>query len=113
VKPRLPYNSWVILGLLLVAAASFAMLVLGERGLLELYRLKAESEAIGRGNQELLECNQALSRRLEALQKDPAEVESLARERLGMIKEGEVVYYLPSKAAEGPAAGQQKPAPIR
>ena len=40
--------------------------------------------------------NKSLERRVEALRSDPMEVEREARERLGLVKEGDRVYLLPT-----------------
>lgn len=98
-------KSWVVAGLLLLAASSCGVLVFGQRGLLELRRLRGESAALERSNQELQGRNRGLERRMGALKDDPTTIERLARERLGMVKEGEVVYYLSREGAQGGSLG--------
>jgi cell division protein FtsB len=104
--PLPPKMVWLAGGLLLVAAVSLGWLMVGEKGLLELRRLKAESAEMERGNAGLRRVNQGLSARAAQLKNDPEAIERLARERLGMVKEGEVVYYLPQQR---PQAGQGAP----
>jgi len=84
------------------------MLIFGDRGLLELKRLREESAAVARGNAELGERNRDLTRRVNQTRDDPATLERLARERLGMVKPGEAVYYVPR---DGEGAPAQAPAP--
>lgn len=101
---------WIAAGLL-AAASSCAFIVFGERGLLELHRLNDEKAALERANGELRERNRALEREIKALKDDPAAVERLARERLGMVKDGEVVYYLTREGPKALAPAATRPAP--
>jgi cell division protein FtsB len=105
VKQFIPSKKVLIAsGLLLAAAGSIGMLIFGQRGILELRRLRQEGTTLTRSNDALREHNQLLQRQIGSLRDDPAAVERVARERLGMIKDGEVVYYLPDKAPAPPVA---------
>ncbi len=107
-KPLPSYKFLIAVGLLLAAAMSLSFLIFGQRGLLELCRLRRQHDSVEQGNAELRFRNQALARQVDALRHDPVTIERLARERLGMVKEGEVVYYLPKQTAEsGPTAAKQ------
>lgn len=62
-----------------------------EQAQAKLDRLRAENEALLREN---------------ALAKDPSFIEREARERLGLVKPGEVVVILPDKEATSPATDE-------
>jgi cell division protein FtsB len=83
---------WVIagaLGLLLAAA------VFGENGILHLRRLRTEVHTLHRDVQALEAENDRLSRAIVELRTDPAAVERIAREELGLVRPGERVLRFP------------------
>lgn len=90
--PRGWRPSLVVLGVLalLVGAAIF-----GDTGILHLRRLRAEVEALHRDVQGLEAENERLSRALAELRTDPAAVERIAREELGLVRPGERVLRFP------------------
>jgi cell division protein FtsB len=90
--PRGWRPSLVVLGMLalLVGAAVF-----GDTGILHLRRLRAEVEALHRDVQALEAENERLSRALTELRTDPAAVERIAREELGLVRPGERVLRFP------------------
>ena len=63
-----------------------------EMGTLNLIRMKRQYNRLQAETQSIRQENQILSRRIEALKTDPAAIESLARDQLGLAKEGELVY---------------------
>jgi cell division protein FtsB len=107
------HPGWVvagILGLLLVAA------VLGDNGVLQLWRLQAEVETLHRDVQALEAENDGLSRAISELRHDPATIERLAREELGLVRPGERVLRFPrTPRADGgpgtPVPDAPRPAP--
>lgn len=87
--------------IILAAAAVFllyllASLVLGEMGMVKYYRMKAQHEALDRDIQNLKQDNAKLQREVHALRTDPACIERLARDKLGLARPGEIVYYYKS-----------------
>ena len=63
----------------------------------ELTQYMRMANELERMNQEIVELDQAntrLEREIDLVQHDPFTLEKLARERLGYVKEGEVVYQL-------------------
>jgi len=81
-----------------VAAVLFLVLLLGVAGARSWRDLES-----ARGRQAALELEiaetevrvEALERRIQRLRRDPLLLERLAREELGLVKEGEVVFVLP------------------
>lgn len=83
----------------LLALAGFALLALvwlavDPGGLRHTRRLAADLEAIRADNARIRQENDALRRELQLLADDPAALERAAREELGLIKPGEVVFRL-------------------
>jgi cell division protein FtsB len=66
----------------------------GDRGLLQLATQRQRARALARQLQDLREENRALGAEIEALKTDPAAIERLAREQLGLAKPGEMVFVL-------------------
>lgn len=56
--------------------------------------LQKQLEAVRTENQQLRERNRELARKIIMVKEDMSEVESLARQNLGMIKEGEQFIFL-------------------
>jgi cell division protein FtsB len=108
-----PWSSvWVrrlgIAALLAVALGYVPYHLYGSSGLARYVRLKSERDALHEANLKLHEQNQRLRGELEALSDDEgnlsrAAVERAARDELGLVKSGEVVYQVntpPAKQAE-------------
>lgn len=74
----------VLLNILLV-------IIFGDRGLVELGHLKGERDRLRSDNHVLKEKNLALRREIERLKTDPAYIEHVARQELGMIGRDEVI----------------------
>jgi cell division protein FtsB len=66
----------------------------GDRGILQLLRQRERTEVLAREIETLREENRALAEEILALRRDPAAVERLAREQLGLARPGESVFVL-------------------
>ena len=84
--------------LLGVAACVAAILTLvsavDAKGFRRYLRLRQDVESIQERNRTLTEQNAALLREISALRNDPAALERAAREELGYVKPGELVFHL-------------------
>ena len=92
---------------LVAAAVSLALIaafVFGTRGLLHLRALTAEETTIRQRIAGLLTENQRLRSELHQLRHDDRYLERLAREQLGFVHPGEVVYRFPDPSRSAPAA---------
>ncbi len=83
----------------LIAIAVFAFLYLlvsfifGEMGLIKYYRMKVQYNSLHRDITTLKQDNARLLGDVHALRTDPDYMEILARDKLGLAREGEIVYY--------------------
>jgi len=66
----------------------------GDRGILQLLRQRQRTEALAREIEQLREENRVLAADIVSLRRDPAAVERLAREQLGLARPGESVFVL-------------------
>ena len=82
-----------ILSALIGIAAYFAVFG-GEYSLLDVRRARAERAAAAKRLQELRRVNDSLRAWADSLAADSATIERIARERYGMIREGEVLYRI-------------------
>ena len=64
----------------------------GEKGILQLLRLKKEVIQIKERNIKLEKENQKLREEVKRLQRDKRYIEEIARKELGLVKEGEIIY---------------------
>ena len=72
----------------------------GEHSLLELRRTRAERETEGAELERLRLANDSLKALVDSLETDPELLERLARERFGMIRDGEILYrFAPGDSA--------------
>ncbi|MCP3954477.1 MAG: septum formation initiator family protein [Desulfobacterales bacterium] len=94
----------VLLNILLV-------IIFGDRGLVEVNRLKGEREQQLRENRDLKAKNLALRREIERLKTDPAYIEHVARQELGMIGRDEVIVRFNSPQKKMPAATKKDTQP--
>ena len=78
----------VIMGLLLLGLAVQA--VFGPTGQLEINRLEEEIESLIQEKEALESGNRQVMGEIESLKTDPDTIEKIAREELGLVREGEI-----------------------
>jgi len=79
-----------------VGLVAVGLLVFGGTSLVRVWQMKREVEVLERDIQRLRAEADQLSRTVDRLRDDPALVEQLAREELGMVKGGEKVLKFPA-----------------
>jgi cell division protein FtsB len=84
--------------LILLAVAA----VFGDHGLMHLRALRAAQRQLEVTAFQLQQRNEQLRQHVHRLQSDDLLLEKLARERLGMVKKGEIVYRLTGPQAANP-----------
>lgn len=85
--------SWLLpFCLLVVAIVAVPLRILDEQGLPRYRALLAEREQIRARNEGLRREVRALEREVEALRTRPETIERIARDELGMVREGEIVF---------------------
>ena len=72
--------------------ALVAVSVVGNRGLLRLYQMHRDRAALEREIERLSSVNATLTEEVHLLRTDPARIEGIAREELGLVKPGEQVF---------------------
>jgi len=92
---------FAILFLLVLVVAS----IMGNRSLLRLYQMHRDRVALEREIEQLAAGNAALTDEVRNLRTDPARVEAIAREELGLVKPGELVYEFRPGSPPLPQAG--------
>ena len=106
----------VLLPALAGAAAYFALFG-GEYGMLELWRLQRQYERETAELARLRDSLAVLRARVDSLESDPGVLERIARERYGLIREGERLYLFAEDSAavekDGPRGGPQGKAGAR
>lgn len=68
------------------------LIAFGDRGVLDNYRMKEKLMALKKQNHELTLDNIALKKNITLLRDNLAYIEMVARNELGMVKEGDLVY---------------------
>jgi cell division protein FtsB len=96
--------------LVLLAAAFFAHVMLGENGVISYHRKRAEYLQLKQQLQHTEEDNQRLSDEIHGLKSDPKAIERVAREQLRYARPGEVIYLLPQEPGASTSSTQSTPA---
>jgi cell division protein FtsB len=78
---------------ILLALYFLATRVLGEMGVVKYYRMKAQYNTLTEEIVRLKQDNAKLAKDVRALRSDPAYLERIARDKLGLARQGEIVYY--------------------
>jgi cell division protein FtsB len=78
---------------ILLALYFLASLILGEMGVVKYYRMKAQYTTLTAEIAKLKQDNTKLVKDVRALRSDPAYLERIARDKLGLARQGELVYY--------------------
>jgi cell division protein FtsB len=97
-----PRRGWLWIGpLAALVGAAFALLYDADNGLRAVFSVKAELEHADGRVAKLWSERAELVERAERLRADPFEIESVARESLGMVRPGEIVVRLRGGAPQG------------
>ncbi len=96
-----PYRSYLTAALLLLAAVALVVwAIVGPSGWLEVRSLRTERERLAEQIADIEAENARLRHRIDRLERDPAELERLAREKLGMVKPDEWVVVVPHEGLQ-------------
>ena len=106
-KPSFDFSGWLKKQLkkrnvfisLLVIIPAILFVTFGSRGILKRVSLESDKAAAQKNLEQANEDQRQLQELSKALDKDPKAIEKVAREKYGMIREGETVYKV-KKASE-------------
>lgn len=73
----------------------------GDMGLVKLFHMRETKHGLEAEIKTLNSENARLKKEVDALKDDPAKIESVAREKLGMARKGEIVYQYEKKGEAG------------
>lgn len=89
--------AWLMpFGLLVYAMVSVPLRILSEEGLPRYRRLQKQLEHVHRENVTLTRDIELLNREVDALRHDPEAIERIARDELGLVQPGEILFQFPS-----------------
>jgi cell division protein FtsB len=91
---RRPYSHWLRRGVIFVSCALLLNALFGDRGLAELFRARQDYRRAADGLVRLKKENAGLREQARRLQEDPATIETVAREDLGLIRPGEILVVV-------------------
>jgi cell division protein FtsB len=78
--------------------------IFGTHGLIAMRRSQQEAAQVQREIDQINAENRQLQGRVKALKSDPATIERIAREEMGLARPGEYIFKLPPKPGDPPAA---------
>lgn len=78
--------------------------VFGSHGLIATYRLRLQVRQAQQKTEQLTRENQEFAGQVRQLKSDPSAIERVAREKMGLVKPGELVFKLPAKPSANPSA---------
>lgn len=88
VRKKLAIALGVLLGAYLLVS-----FILGEMGVVKYYRMRLQYRAVHEDIAALRQANVQLSQEVHSLKTDAAYMERIARDKLGLARPGEIVYY--------------------
>ena len=91
---------WVNYGLLILLILLLFFLTFGEWGLVHYWRLSEERRLLEQKTHAMQRNNELLREKIYRLRKDDRYLEKVAREELGLAKDGEIVYRFPSSGVK-------------
>ena len=95
--PVRPSAAILPFSLMVMAIMTVPTLVLDEQGLPRYRHLRGELQELRESNEELVREIATLKGEIEALRSDPAYVERIARDELGMVRAEEFVFQFPPR----------------
>jgi len=69
-----------------------SLIIFGDRGLLDCYKMQVRLEHLKESNYELAKETGTLKKEIMKLKSDPVYIEYIARKELGMARKGELVF---------------------
>ena len=87
-----PWLTLVLIGSSLFMLAMMAFTVWGDRGLLALWRTQHDLDRLVREVEIVEQKNATLAREVQRLRSDLGYIEKIAREELGLVRPGEIVF---------------------
>jgi len=87
-----PWLTLVLIGSSIFLLAMMAFTVWGDRGLLAMWRTQHDLERLGREIEIVEQKNATLIREAQRLRSDLGLIEKIAREELGLVRPGEIVF---------------------
>ena len=93
-------TKWYLLLWPLLVVASVLVIIWSPNGLLHLRHLHVEHQTLIQSNLALEKENQRLYGEIGRLRNDPAAIEHLARQELGLVKDGELIFQFISPSPE-------------
>ncbi len=99
-SPLKKSRPWLSLTLVALLLAFALVTIFGERGLLLLWRLSGENKRLGEKNFRLHRENEILREKINRLRHDNRYLEKIAREDLGLVWPGEIVYQFASSGSK-------------
>ncbi len=90
-------KNYVTLWLLVIIVIMSGYAIFGERGVLRILQAEKQQERLEQELERITQEQQRLREEIERLRNDKDYWEQLARTKLGMVREGELIYHLPAK----------------
>ena len=90
----------IVAGAIIALFNLILLIVFGDNGLLEMHRLREKEQTMVQQNETLASENVSLYRTIGRLKNDPAFIESVARNELGMIGKDDVIVILPGSKGQ-------------
>ncbi len=85
---------------IMVIVFTFFLIFIGDKGISDLQLMKNERQTLLTANAELKRKNLDMYHEIERLKHDPAYIESIARQELGLIGKNEIVINMSSASPE-------------
>ena len=99
--PAIRWSSLPVRLALLIVLLMLGLTLFGEKGVVRLVKMSQERALLAEEVQRLQAENLALQQEIELLRSDRRTLEQRARQELGLVREDEIIYQLPSREGDG------------
>jgi cell division protein FtsB len=103
IRIRIP-RDWTLYSLASLILLLSVYTIVGERGVVHLWRLRGEKAKLDEQNFRLQKENEDLRQRIARLRHDDLYLEKIAREELNLVRPGEVIYRFAASEPKKPRA---------
>jgi cell division protein FtsB len=96
-EPAATGKNLITIWLLVIILLMLGYAVFGNRGVVRIMQAERQKQQLEQKMADLQQQQQQLREEIDRLQNDKDYWEQLARKKLGMVREGELIYHLPPK----------------
>jgi len=108
VRRRIYWGIGILAGLYLLVP-----LIVGDMGVVKYFTLRRTYDRLQQDIQQLTQENQKIETKIHALRSDPDTIEQIARDRLGFVRPGEIIYQFEPSEEQAQRSSSDPESPLK